>query len=111
MKKPKAPKLVTVAIITTITIVIWVFFSVYRVLTKEPETSVPSEILAPINPTLNTNSLDSLETRIYFEEGEVVALPTPTPQEETEEVENDESEELEEETQTQEATQSSSTNQ
>ena len=102
MKRPRAPKIVTVAILTTITIVAWIFFSVYRVLTQEPPVSVPEQILAPINPTLDAQALDRLENRIYFEENEVAALPTPTPQEEAEEEETElvEEEEVQEEVST-----------
>jgi hypothetical protein len=108
MKKPKAPKLVTVAIFTTITIVAWIFFSVYRILTNEPPVTVSEKILAPINPQLDTKSLDRLDERIYFEEGEVVALPTPTPEEESvEQAEEEVVQVEEEETQSEEATPSS----
>lgn len=106
MKKPKAPKLITVAILTTITIVTWIFFSVYNVLTKKPPVTVPEEILAPVDPTLNSQALDKLENRIYFEENDVAALPTPTPEEE-EPPEEGVVQEEEAQTQTQEATPSS----
>lgn len=78
MKNPKAPRLVTVAILTTITVVFWVFLSVYRVLTTKPEPNVPPEILAPINPNLDKQTLETLSDRVFFEEGEVT-LPAPLP--------------------------------
>lgn len=71
MRKPKAPRLVTVAIFTTITIVFWVFLSLYRVLTTASAPNIPDEILAPISPNLDTNALKSLPNRVFFEEGEV----------------------------------------
>jgi len=74
MRKPKAPRLVTVAIFTTITIVFGVFLSLYRVLTTTPAPNVPDEILAPISPNLDTNALKSLPNRVFFEEGEVQPL-------------------------------------
>lgn len=98
MKQPKAPRLVTVAIFTTITIVFWIFISVYNVLTQSPQESVDPKLLEPIDPTLDTNALSKLEGRIFYEEGEVTTppvviqevSPTPIPEEETEEVEESE---------------------
>jgi hypothetical protein len=86
MKKPKAPRLLTVAIFTTITIIFWVFFSVYTVLTTEPPINVPSELLIPISSELDLQALDKLTKRVFIEEGEVPIqplppspIPTPTP--------------------------------
>jgi len=87
MKKPKAPRILTVAIFTTITIIFWVFFSVYRVLTTKPLVKVPPELLEPITPNLDTGALGKLEKRVFFEEGETVVpapiSPTPSPSEKT----------------------------
>jgi hypothetical protein len=77
MKKLKPPRLVTVAILTTITIVFWVFYSLYGILTSDSLQKVPSEILAPIDPTLDTRALDKLPGRIFFEEGEVKVFTAP----------------------------------
>lgn len=84
MKKRKTPNLVTIAILTTITVVFWVFFSVYRVFTDQPSYDVPAEILEPVSPTLDTGLIDKIQSRIFFSEGEVVtqiqiASPTATP--------------------------------
>jgi hypothetical protein len=82
MKKPKAPRTVTVAIFTTITIIFWVFFSLYNILTSKPAVDIDPKLLEPINPTFDTNALDALEGRIYIEEGETLPtlpLPTKTP--------------------------------
>jgi hypothetical protein len=70
MKKPKAPKLVTVAIFTTITIIFWVFISLYNIIMSTPDINVDPELLEPINPNLEKEALDRLEGRIFFEEGE-----------------------------------------
>ena len=84
MRKPKAPPLVTVLVFTTVTIVIWIFSSVYRALAVKPGPKVPPEILTPIDPTLDTKALEQLENRIFFEEGQITEftknLPTPSPQ-------------------------------
>jgi len=83
MKKPPAPRLVTVAIFTTITVIFWVFFSVYTILTQIPDTKVPPELLEPIDPTLDIESLQDISGRVHFEENDVVSpivvVSTPTP--------------------------------
>jgi hypothetical protein len=84
MKKPPAPKLVTVAIFTTITVIFWIFFSVYTVLTQTPDIKVPPELLVPIDPTLDIEALEELSQRVHFEESDatapIIAVSTPTPQ-------------------------------
>jgi hypothetical protein len=77
MLKHRAPKLVTIAIFTTITVIFWVFFGVYRVLTSEPNPNVPPEILSPLNPTLDTTALLKLDDKIYFEEGQATIYIPP----------------------------------
>lgn len=82
MRKPKAPKLVHIAILTTITVLAWVFFETYRALTSQPDVNVPEEILEPLNPNLDTATLDKINQRVYFEESKIIELlvqPTPTP--------------------------------
>jgi len=69
MKKPKAPRLVTVAIVTTITIIFWVFFSLYTVFTSKPPATIDPKLLLPLDPNLDTNALRQLEERVFFEEG------------------------------------------
>ena len=71
MKKPKAPRLVTVTIFTTITIVFWVFFTLYNILTGDPTLEIDQALLEPINPTLDTKTLGQIENRTFFEESEV----------------------------------------
>ena len=91
MKKPKAPKLVTTAITTTITVIFWIFFTLYQVLTTKPAPSVDPKLLEPINPTFDTKTLDKITERGFFEEGSFVSLqqlqptvePAPEPVVET----------------------------
>lgn len=77
MYKPKPPKLVTIAIITTITIVFWVFFGLYQVLTKKPDIEVPDVLLQEINPNLDVTTLNQLQDRLFFEEGQVSPIAQP----------------------------------
>lgn len=82
--KASPPNTVTVIILTTITVVFWVFFSVYRILTTTATPPVTDEILAPIDPNLDTTTLDSLETKIYFQDENLVntIIVSPSPAEE-----------------------------
>lgn len=80
MRKPNPPKLVTVALTTTITIVFWIFFTLYKVLTTAPEPSVSDKLLEPILPQLDTESLGKINDRIFFDEGSFnFAPPQNTP--------------------------------
>lgn len=79
MKKTKTPNLVTLVVLTTITVLFWVFFSLYRVFTDEPSYDVPAEILEPVSPTLDSSLIDKIESRIFFREGEVAPTTTPGP--------------------------------
>lgn len=78
MRKPKPPRLVTVAVITTVTIILWIFFGVYRILTEKPAVIVPDNLLAPINATLDQQALNSIQGRVYFEEDEIPETPLTT---------------------------------
>ena len=70
MNKSKAPRLVTVAIFTTITIIFWVFMGLYNIITSSPPVNVDPELLKPLDPTLNQEALDRLDGRVFFGEGE-----------------------------------------
>jgi hypothetical protein len=71
MKKRKTPTAVTTAILTLITIFCWAGFEVYRSLTIKPIPPVPAEILNPLDPTLDTASLNSLNQRLFLNENEI----------------------------------------
>jgi len=72
--KRKLPNLVNIAIITLITIITWIGFGVYRQVTSEPEPVVNTEILEPLNPTLDSTTLVQLENRVYLDDSEVEGL-------------------------------------
>lgn len=86
--KEKTPSYIKVGIFTVITTILWIFFSVYRTLTARPTPNVPSQVLTPFSPTLDTAKISEIEARISFEEGQTsvftVAPPTPTPEAEEE---------------------------
>ena len=68
MNKSKAPRLVTVAICTTITVVFWIFVGLYTIFTSKSQVEVDPKILEPLIPTLDTNALSQLEGKVFFEE-------------------------------------------
>lgn len=84
MKNIKAPKLVTIGVLTLITVVFWVGFEVFRTFTKKPEDPVPQAILNPIDPTLDQAALSKVQGRVYLDEGQigqtVVQKATSTPE-------------------------------
>jgi|SRR3972149_660447 len=89
MRNPKAPRLLTTAILTTITVVFWIFFEVYKIFVSTPNINVPEKLLDPIDPSLNVDVLREIESKVYFEEAQIpetiitpastLILPTPTP--------------------------------
>ncbi len=79
MKTNKLPGIVTLAILTLITIFSWIVLSVLRVFTTEPALPIPAGILDSVNATLDTNSLEMLESRLFFEKGKDITQPKETP--------------------------------
>ena len=71
MKKTKTPTLVTSAVLTLITVLFWAGFQVYRSLTVKPAPTVPSAILSPLDPTLDTASLDNIQSRIFLDDTQI----------------------------------------
>ena len=67
MRKQKTPALVNLAIYTTITIFLWIFFDIYRALEKPPVLDIESKILEPVNPNLDMNLLEEIDKSLYFE--------------------------------------------
>lgn len=66
MKPPKVPSLVSIAILTAITLIFWAFFTAYRVFTTKPPLSVPTELIEPLSPSLDRNTLDKVEGSVFF---------------------------------------------
>ena len=89
MKKRKAPVIVTIMTLTVITVVFWIIFGVFRLL-KTPTVlkDVPEEIVSPLTPTLDIETLRGLENRLFFSDTEIGAgnisavdfLPSPEPE-------------------------------
>lgn len=84
MEKSKVPGLITILIMTLITSVMWVGFSIYRSLTTKPAPNVPAPISQPLTPSLDSATIEKMNSRIYFEIGSVpepsigpTSSPTP----------------------------------
>ena len=69
-KKP-LPKIVVFAVLTVITTFVWIGFEVYRTLTKDPSPSVPPEIIAELDPNLDTETLARLTQGVHLEESQI----------------------------------------
>lgn len=67
----KFPFSVQLVILTLITVFIWIGMDIYRTLTDRTSPSVPQEILTPVNPEINTQTLDLLKERLYLIDGEI----------------------------------------
>jgi len=82
-KERKLPSIVTLAILTSVTAVFWLFFSAFRTFTKKGKVEVPFEILAPLNSQLDQKALEILDSRYYIEENQIpdttIIIPPPTP--------------------------------
>ncbi|CAN5341781.1 hypothetical protein BH10PAT1_BH10PAT1_1940 [soil metagenome] len=79
MKKKRAPTAVTTAILTLITIFFWVGFEVYHSIIAKPAPPVAAEIINPLDPTLDTKSLDEIKNRQFLDENTLNTIPTIAP--------------------------------
>lgn len=92
MQKNKIPSLVSILILTLITAVIWVSFSIYRSITTQAPPPVPENISQPLTPTLDQDAINKVESGILFGSSQIpqnvasatpptgtgLTLPTPT---------------------------------
>lgn len=82
MKNPKLPSLVSILVLTLLTVVMWISFSIYRALTTKPTPEVPSAISQPLTPTLDKSTLDKIESKIFLNDSQIpdnvtsVSVPT-----------------------------------
>lgn len=95
MKKEKTPNIVSLAILTLITSIIWIFFSLYRVFTEKTDVKVPEEILRPLSPSLNEKIISEIENKVFIEQNQIpdnivinetivneIESPSPSPESE-----------------------------
>jgi len=65
MKNNKTPTVIILIILTSITIIFWVFIDIYYVFAKRTTTTVSEQILLPVDPKLDTEVINQMEERIY----------------------------------------------
>lgn len=82
MKRKKHPRVLTLSILTTLTVLTWVAFEVWHAFTKQPPAQVDSKILEAIDPRLDTETLQKIKSKLYFpdEEARRGLLPTGSPE-------------------------------
>src|SRR5690606_5708589 len=66
--------IVSIAGLTVATIFFWVIFSIYQAVIKESDVVIEEAVLEEIDPTLDTTSLNALDTRVSIEEPELSSL-------------------------------------
>lgn len=71
------------SIMTLLTIITWISFEVYRTLHKPTTTQVTKKQMEPLNPKINTTTIQSLKENLSFSDEELNIVPTsaPTPTE------------------------------
>ena len=89
MRKQKKPRILTFAILTTITIVTWAVFDVLRTFTKPAPVEVDSKITRQLDPKLDQKTISNIKNRRFFTDDqarifvsqvqEVETEPTPEP--------------------------------
>lgn len=87
-KKSRLPNLVSILILTVLTSLMWISFSVYRAVTSKPAPNVPQVISEPLTPTLDTETINKIESNLYLGSDQIpqsavtnipIASPSPTP--------------------------------
>ena len=78
MKKQKQPRIITLVILTTITVLTWASFEVWRAFINPQPAIVNSKILRPIDPNIDTKTLDNLTRKIYFPDSAATGSTSPT---------------------------------
>ena len=84
MKKEKTPKIVSLAILTLITSVLSIFFSLYRLFTEKSDIKVSAEIIEPLSPNLNEKVISEIENRVFIEQNQIpdnIITKEPVPNE------------------------------
>lgn len=79
MRKTKLPNIVTILILTMVTTVMWVGFSIYHAFTQAPPAAVPTDIGAALNPSLDTSTIAKVESALYFDPSQIPAISLSTP--------------------------------
>ena len=80
--KIKAPPIITIFALTVITLVFWIGFEVYRAFTKTTPPEIKPQILIPLSPALDLETLNRLQNRVLVSDSEIsdeiVVIPVQT---------------------------------
>lgn len=84
MKKNKLPNIISILVLTLVTVLMWVGFSIYRAFTLKPASVVQNNILASLSPSLDANTINKVESSLYFTGSQIPEVgsqvsPSPTP--------------------------------
>jgi hypothetical protein len=79
MAKNKLPRPISILILTLLTTIVWVSSNIYRAVTIEPPTSVPSEISRALNPTLNKEAIEKIKSSIFLTDSEIPQVSSRPP--------------------------------
>jgi hypothetical protein len=66
MGKNKLPNIIVILILTLVTVVTWISFSIYRALTEETSPSVPQNISEPIDPKLDVVTINKIKSGLFL---------------------------------------------
>jgi hypothetical protein len=91
MKKKTLPNQITILILTLLTAVVWVGLNIYRTVTIKPAAVVPETVSKVINPSLNTSTIQQIESAVFIPDSQIppiniktnslpspISIPTPT---------------------------------
>lgn len=67
MKNKKLPSVIVLMILTLLTTVFWMLFSIYRTFTKPTSVEVSEEITSPISPNLDTETIEMIRSKVGTE--------------------------------------------
>jgi hypothetical protein len=71
MNKTKLPSVVPILVLTLITVVLWVSLEIFKAFNKPSDTIVSSDISQPLTPTLDQNSINQIEARIFLDDSQI----------------------------------------
>ena len=71
MQKTKLPNIISILILTVITSLMWISFSVYRAVTSQPPPNVPKAISEPLTPSLDTDTITKIQSRLLLDSPQI----------------------------------------
>jgi len=82
MQKTKLPNLITLLVLTLVTVLMWIGFTIFRAITTAPEPSVPQDVSQTLSPALDTVTLNKVKSGLFFSTSQIPqvtfsASPTP----------------------------------